>query len=223
MLSLVLQVPFGNPFWFFFPVAVILSTWYGGRGPGWLAVGLSTLAVLYYFIPPNDSFQMKPRDIPFFLTFMACEVISNWLISWRRESEASLRQARNELEEKVWQRTSELENANKVLLKQMADQKRTEQTLQAMRVEIARLARITTMSELTGHTAHEVNQPLAAVVANADACITLLAHKEPDLAEARAAAERTIQSATQAAEVMIHLRALVDNTAPESHPSKSIL
>ena len=52
-LSLVLQVPFGNPFWFFFAIAVIASTWFGGRGPGWVAVGLSTLAVLYYFIPPH--------------------------------------------------------------------------------------------------------------------------------------------------------------------------
>jgi K+-sensing histidine kinase KdpD len=59
LLSLVLRVPFGNPFWFFFPVAVIASTWFGGRGPGWIAVGLSTVAVLYYFIPPVDSFGIK--------------------------------------------------------------------------------------------------------------------------------------------------------------------
>jgi K+-sensing histidine kinase KdpD len=64
-LSLALQVPFGNPFWLFFPIAVIMGTWYGGRGPGWVAVALSTLAVLYYFIPPLRSFAIKPRDIPF--------------------------------------------------------------------------------------------------------------------------------------------------------------
>src|SRR5580704_5221859 len=85
LLSLVLQVPFGNPFWLLFPAAVIASTWFGGRGPGWLAVGLSTLAVLYYFIPPIRSFLVKPRDVPFFLAFVACEVIANRLISWRRE------------------------------------------------------------------------------------------------------------------------------------------
>ena len=53
-------------------------------GPGWVAVGLSTLAVLYYFIPPVRSFTVKPRDVPFFLTFVACQLIANWLISWRR-------------------------------------------------------------------------------------------------------------------------------------------
>src|ERR1700734_3287340 len=101
LLSLALQVPFGNPFWLFFPVAVIGSTWFGGRGPGWIAVGLSTLAVLYYFVPPVRSFTMKPRDIPFFLTFVACQVVSNGLVAWRRQIENSLRQARDELEVRV--------------------------------------------------------------------------------------------------------------------------
>src|ERR1700683_1457379 len=80
-LSLVLRVPFGNPFWFFFSVAIIASTWFGGRGPGWVAGGLSTVAVLYYFIPPIDSFAVKPQDVPFFLTFVSCEAIANWVIS----------------------------------------------------------------------------------------------------------------------------------------------
>jgi K+-sensing histidine kinase KdpD len=58
-LSLVLQVRLGNPFWLLFPVAVITSTWYCGKGPGWVAVGLSTLAVVYYFIPPFRSLNRK--------------------------------------------------------------------------------------------------------------------------------------------------------------------
>src|SRR5580692_2507587 len=100
-LSIVLEVPFGNPFWFFFSVAVIVATWFGGPGPGWLAVGLSTLMVLYYFIPPARSFSIKPPDIPFFLVFVACQVIANRLILWRKQSEDSLRQARDELEKRV--------------------------------------------------------------------------------------------------------------------------
>src|ERR1700735_4286459 len=74
-LSLALQLTFGSPFWLLFPVAVIGSTWFGGRGPGGVAVGLSTLAVLYYFIPPIRSFAIKLRDIPFLLIFIACELI----------------------------------------------------------------------------------------------------------------------------------------------------
>jgi C4-dicarboxylate-specific signal transduction histidine kinase len=214
-LSLVLQVPFGNPFWLFFPVAVIASTWFGGRGPGWVAVSLSTVAVLYYFIPPIRSFLVKPRDVPFFLAFVACEVIANRLISWRRETEESLRRSRDELEIRVEERTGELKNANHALLHQMAEQRRTEEALQIARTELARVVRITTIGELAASIAHEVNQPLAAVVANADACVAWLAREHPDLTEARAAAERTTQGATRASEVIGRIRSLINKTAPE--------
>jgi C4-dicarboxylate-specific signal transduction histidine kinase len=214
-LSLVLQVPFGNPFWLFFPVAVIASTWFGGRGPGWVAVGLSTVAVLYYFIPPIRSFLVKPRDVPFFLAFVACEVIANRLISWRRETEASLRRSRDELEIRVEERTGELKSANHALLRQMAEQRRTEEALQIARTELARVVRITTIGELAASIAHEVNQPLAAVVANADACVAWLARENPDLTEARAAAERTTQGATRASEVIGRIRSLINKTSPE--------
>jgi C4-dicarboxylate-specific signal transduction histidine kinase len=215
LLSLILRVSFGNPFWLFFPVAVIASTWFGGRGPGWIAVGLSTLAVLYYFIPPLDSFTVKPRDVPFFLTFVACQLVANWVIAWRRETEDSLRQARDELEAKVVERTAELKTANELLLNQIAEQKRTEEALQITRTELARVVRITTIGELTASIAHEVNQPLAAVVANADACVAWLGRESPNLAEARAAAERATQGATRASEVIVRIRSLINKATPE--------
>jgi C4-dicarboxylate-specific signal transduction histidine kinase len=218
LLSLALQVPFGNPFWLFFPVAVIGSTWFGGRGPGWIAVGLSTLAVLYYFVPPVRSFTMKPRDIPFFLTFVACQVVSNGLVAWRRQIENSLRQARDELEVRVGERTAELKNANEALLNQMAEQRRTEETLQVTRTELARVVRITTIGELTASIAHEVNQPLAAVVANADACVAWLGLETPNLGEARAAAERATRGATRASEVIVRIRSLINKATPEKAP-----
>src|ERR1700679_2259097 len=214
-LSLVLQVPFGNPFWFFFAIAVIASTWFGGKGPGWVAVVLSTLVVLYYFIPPADSFVLKPRDIPFFLTFVGCQVIANWLISWRREVEDSLRRARDGLEARVAERTAELKNANDALLAQMAEQRRTEEALQNTRTDLVRVVRITTIGELTASIAHEVNQPLAAIVANADACVAWLSRQDPNLVEARAAAERTTLGATRASEAIVRIRSLINKTAPE--------
>jgi C4-dicarboxylate-specific signal transduction histidine kinase len=217
-MSLVLRVSFGNPFWLFFPVAVIASTWFGGKGPGWVAVGLSSLVVLYYFIPPLDSFTVKPRDVPFFLTFVACQLVANWVIAWRRETENSLRQARDELEGKVAERTAELKTANELLLNQIAEQKRTEEALQITRTELARVVRITTIGELTASIAHEVNQPLAAVVANADACVAWLALGSPNLTEARAAAERATQGATRASEVIVRIRSLINKATPEKSP-----
>ncbi|MFZ1205457.1 MAG: ATP-binding protein, partial [Candidatus Acidiferrales bacterium] len=214
-LSLALQAPFGNPFWFFFAIAVIVSTWFCGRGPGWVAVGISCLAALYFFIPPFRTWSVNERDIPFFVTFVLCQIIANWLISWRRETEDSLRRARDELEVRVGERTVELKNANEALLTQIEEQKRTEEALQVARAELTRVARITTIGELTASIAHEVNQPLAAVVANADACVAWLSHQNPNLAEARAAAERATQGATRASEVIVRIRSLINKATPQ--------
>src|SRR5580704_5611154 len=74
LVSLALQNSFGNPFWFFFSVAVIVSTWFGGGGPGWLAVVSSILAIMYFFTPPLHSFAIDAPHVPVFLTYVVCEV-----------------------------------------------------------------------------------------------------------------------------------------------------
>jgi C4-dicarboxylate-specific signal transduction histidine kinase len=142
-------------------------------------------------------------------------VAASLLSSWRRQTEDSLRHARDELEVKVGERTAELKNANETLLNQIAEQRRTEESLEITRTELARVARITTIGELTASIAHEVNQPLAAVVSNADACVAWLSHQNPNLGEARAAAERTAQGATRASEVIVQIRSLINKTTSE--------
>jgi C4-dicarboxylate-specific signal transduction histidine kinase len=215
LVSLVLRNSFGNPFWFFFSVAVILSTWFGRTGPGWLSVICSTLAVMYCFTPPIGRLAVTPSELPYFVTFVACEIGAAQLISWRRRTDDALRQARDQLEVRVMERTLELKNANDALVEQMEEHRRTEETLRATRAELARAARITTIGELTASIAHEVNQPLAAVVANADACVAWLSRENPDLTEARAAAERATEGATRASDVVARIRSLITKTTPQ--------
>lgn len=215
LLSLALEEPFGNPSWFLFPAAILASTWICGNGPGWIAVVLSTLAAQYFFIPPVRSWVLRPRDIPFFVSFVVCEVLANRLIAWRIRTENALRGARDQLEIRVAERTAELEDANNALRKQMAEQRRTEEALQGARTELARVVRITTVGELAASIAHEVNQPLAAVVANADACVAWLTLQNPDPEEAQAAALRAVEGATRASEVIARIRSLISKGTPQ--------
>lgn len=214
-LSYALQPSFGNPAWFFFPAAVVASTWFGGRGPGWGAVLLSTLLVQYFFVPPIGSLGVNVHDLPYFLAFVVSTIVANSLVSWRKEAEDTIRHSRDELELRVAERTTELKNANRALVDRIEEQRRTEEALQLARAELARVVRITTVGELTASIAHEVNQPLAAVVANADACIAWLGLQKPNLAEARAAAERAVQGATRASEVIARIRSLIRKAAPQ--------
>ena len=101
----------------------------------------------------------------------------------------------------------------------MAEQRRTEEALQAARTELARVVRITTVGELATSIAHEVNQPLAAVVANADACVSWLTLQNPDLSEAQAAALRAVEGATRASEVIARIRSLITKGYPERSKS----
>ena len=71
-----------------------------------------------------------------------------------------------------------------------------------------------TMRELIASVAHEVNQPLAAIVANADACLSWLETDQPDLARVRRAAKRIIRDGYRASVVLSSIRAVLKTPAP---------
>ncbi len=92
---------------------------------------------------------------------------------------------------------------------------RLELTQVQARSELARLARIATLGELTASIAHEINQPLGAVVTYASATQRWLAAQPPDLDEARAAATKTATEAKRASEVITRIRALLQKESPQ--------
>src|SRR5437660_7369033 len=90
-----------------------------------------------------------------------------------------------------------------------------EEALQKAQGELAHVTRVMTMGELAASIAHEVNQPLTAVIANANASLRWLAAANPNLDEARDAVSRIVRDGNRAGEVIARIRALVQKTDTE--------
>jgi PAS domain S-box-containing protein len=117
---------FRTPFFF---VAVLVSTWFGGRGPGLFAVLLSILSINFFILEPRFSFLFGFRDLLHLGVFLFCAlVISSWSTA-RRRAEHALQRARDELEKKVQERTAELSSSNEQLRQQINERVRTERIL----------------------------------------------------------------------------------------------
>lgn len=199
--SLLLQRHLVHPFLFFFYAAVIGAAWYGSAGPGLLAVVLSTLAVDYFFLPPFHSLAVNATDTTYFGAFVVCALAASWVSSSKKRDAEALQDARDLLEVRVEERTAELANS-------VAEREKAQQALIQAQSELAHLSQALTMGELTASIAHEVNQPLTAVVNYGNACLEWLSANPPDLQEARIAAETIVKDGTRAAAVLGRIRAL---------------
>jgi PAS domain S-box-containing protein len=95
------------------------------------------------------------------------------------------------------------------------DRKKAEEQLRSTQARLARASQMAAVAELSASVAHEINQPLAAVISSAQTCQTWLSGSSPNIARARAAADRIVRDATAAAEVVRHIRALFKQAAPD--------
>ncbi|CAN7748623.1 PAS domain S-box protein [Caballeronia sp. LjRoot34] len=94
------------------------------------------------------------------------------------------------------------------------DRRKAEEALRTAQSRISRATKIATVAELSASIAHEVNQPLAAIVTNGHACQSWLSSDPPNLERARQAAERVVRDGNSAADVVSRIRALFRQTAP---------
>jgi PAS domain S-box-containing protein len=100
----------------------------------------------------------------------------------------------------------------------ITEKKRAEEALNKAQADLAHVSRVTTMGELVASIAHEVNQPLGAIVTNGHACVHLLSREVPDLDKAREVIGRMISDGMRASEVIKRIRDLLRKTPPEKAP-----
>jgi PAS domain S-box-containing protein len=328
--TLVLQSLFPYPFLFLFLGAAMGSAWFGGAIAGAVAVALSTLIIAFFFVPPYYSFAVSAAAGPYFISFIGCAVVVGAVSALRRHAESRIREARDLLEQRVYERTAELEHSNRELKESernllelteaipqqiwraqpdgsvnycnspllrfagrnqeemcggrflevfhpddlahyqeswsaalrsraglegewrirggdgryrwfliranprlttdgavncwygthidLDDWKRTELALIDSRAQLAHVNRVMSMGEVTASVAHEINQPLAAIVANGYACLAWL--KARNLAKVEASAAKIVEDGTRAGAIVTRLRALFlrqgENRASES-------
>jgi hypothetical protein len=285
-----------------FLLAVMVSSLYGGKGPGFLSVALSSLAFDYFFLAPRFHLGVQPSSYLRFAVFLGAALLAEALVEAKRRVDESrkraqeaLRASAHELESiietipaLVWCAAPDgeltyvnrrvldytgtnLEALAKLgwlnflhpddvtpttrawfhavatgqphdvqyrlrrfdgsyrwfhvlgepardddgrmlrwygLLVDVDDRRNMEDALRRMQTRLTRAAQVATVGELAASIAHEVNQPLAAVVANGHACVRWLAIQPPNLAKAHEAAERIVRDGKEAGEVIRRVRAL---------------
>jgi C4-dicarboxylate-specific signal transduction histidine kinase len=119
-----------------------------------------------------------------------------------KRAKAEIQGLNEELEQRVAERTNQLMQASEALREAQAD--------------LAHINRLTAMGQLAASITHEVNQPLAAIVNNADACLNWLAAN--NLEEARESAALVVNDGYRAAEIIDRIRALIKKAPPRKDP-----
>jgi PAS domain S-box-containing protein len=135
------------------------------------------------------------------------------------ESEVRIRRADGQYRWFLWRANPFFDSAGKLtqwfgINVDIENRKRAEENLRQSQNELAHVTRMTTMGELAVSIAHEVNQPLMAVVTNAGACLRWLNGAEPDLPMARQAVERIVRDGHRAGDIITSLRNLARKSAP---------
>jgi PAS domain S-box-containing protein len=100
----------------------------------------------------------------------------------------------------------------------VTERKQAEESLRQAQADLARFNRVSTVGELVASIAHEVNQPLGAIVTNGHACVRLLSREAPDIDKSREVIGRMISDGMRASQVIKRIRELLHKSPPEKAP-----
>jgi C4-dicarboxylate-specific signal transduction histidine kinase len=206
--------PGAHNFIIFF-AAIAFVAWYAGPGPGWLSVGLSTFVANYVLPDPEHIISLHPQCVPWLIAFVACGAATNAVATRRRHMENALQRAQEDLEERIRERTLELRNVNDKLIREINEHHRAEIALRQSQAELGRAARIMNLAELTASIAHEINQPLAAVVSNGEAARNWLRRSPAAARECGESIDAAVTAALRAAEIITRIRRLFSKAVPQ--------
>lgn len=206
---------FPTPLFF---AAIVISTWFGGTGPGLTAIVLATLVLDVSFVSPVRRFTVHTADLLYLAQFVLPALLSGWFTKKRKDAETALKEARDHLDAKVQERTAQLLHSNEQLESEIAERKRAEEAVHKTQADLAHLTRVMTMSELATSIAHEVNQPLAAIVTNGAAGMRWLGAEPPNVERARDSMTRMISEGNRASEVIKRIRTLSKKASPHKAP-----
>ena len=173
-------------------------------GAGFWAVGLTALTLLCAGLVVGMAWGMWSL---------------NRQIARRGRAEASLRQARDELTQRVRERTADLEDANTKLQEEIVERQRAEQEARQHHAELAHVARVSTMGEMAAGLAHEINQPLAAIASFADGGLRIIEGGSPNVGELGMAMDEISEQAKRAGQIIHRLRAFVTRSEFQKTPA----
>jgi signal transduction histidine kinase len=176
-----------------FHLAIVICSLYGENGAGPLSIVLSVLSFDYFFLSPRFQFLVQPHSYPRLAAFIATAVCVNLVIAAKQRGDKARRAV-------------------------MEDQKATLESLQKMEQRLARAAQIATLGEVSASIAHEINQPLTAIIANAHMCFDSLASDPGATEDARLLVQDILDSGYHAADVVRRMRTLFKSGTLERAP-----
>jgi C4-dicarboxylate-specific signal transduction histidine kinase len=132
-----------------------------------------------------------------------------------KHAKSEIQRLNDELERRVIERTQQLTTVNEEMRKEMIERQRAEEALLEAQAELARVTRALGMGELVATIAHEVNQPLTAIVTNGNFCSRRLEGAPPNLHELRAAITEIVNDGSRASAIISRIRALLMKGVPD--------